>query len=299
MVQISDGTSTQIISPESFYRGEEPTFDVIKKNLDVVKRSLLRKVTEKISEVLSEQSTVVPILFLSGSYGTGKTTFCYRIISELIHDEDFDALGFEVFDASKLKPADLEVLFSSAKSKNIVLFFNGIEVDSAFRSLIDFRSKISSEQFQNFKVLLLASIRENILNKYQSRQSHPNTIELNVDTPFTEDEARDLVEKLGAARLVEFRDARERNVIANKIVSEYSGDTLVSLISLVSESAHDNIVRDAYLQLTPLAQSAFLYTSLLYRFNIQMSASLLRSLLGKTWEELTKEVLQLEVTQLG
>lgn len=134
LVQISDSIPTPIVTPENFYKGEQPTFDVIKKNLDVVKQQLLRNVTTKIDEVLATPSTVVPILFLSGSYGTGKTTFCYRIINELIHDEDFDALGFEVIDATKLKPVDLEILFSSAKSKNIILFFNGIEVDSAFKA---------------------------------------------------------------------------------------------------------------------------------------------------------------------
>jgi hypothetical protein len=292
LVQISDTSPTTSITPENFYKGEQPTFDVIKKNLDVIKQQQLRKVTAKINEILAPLPTIVPVLFLSGSYGTGKTTFCYRTINELIHDETFDALGFEVIDAGKLKPVDLEVLFSNAKSKNIILFFNGIEVDSAFKSLIDFRARISSEQFQNFKVLILASIRENILNKYLDRHTYINTHELNIDTPFTEEEAKDLVEKLGSAGLVHFRDARERNQIINKVINEFSGDTLVSLISLVSESSHDQIVRDAYLQLTPLAQKAFLYTSLLYRFNIQMPAGLLRALLGKTWEELTREVLQ-------
>jgi hypothetical protein len=163
LVQISDSTPVATVDPESFYKGEQPTFDVIKKNLDVVKQQVIRRVATEIRQILDVDSTVVPILFLSGSYGTGKTTFCYRLINELIHSEKLDALGFEVIDATKLKPTDLEVLFSSAKSKNIILLFNGIEVDSAFKALIDFRAKISSEQFQNFKVLLLASIRENIL----------------------------------------------------------------------------------------------------------------------------------------
>ena len=292
MVQISDSIPTPIVTAENFYKGEEPTFDVIKKNLDVVKQEMLRKVTERIVSILDETSTLVPILFLSGSYGTGKTTFCYRIINELIHDVDFDALGFEVIDAAKLKPTDLEVLFSNAKSKNILLFFNGIEVDSAFKALMEFRANISIEQFQGFKVLVLASIRENILNKHRARNVHANTFELNIDAPLNEREAKDLVEKLDSAGLVHFRDARERNQIVNRILTDYSGDTLISLISLVSESSHDRIVRDAYLQLTPLAQNAFLFTSLVYRFSIRMPASLLRSLIGKTWDEFTREVLE-------
>jgi hypothetical protein len=292
LVQISDSISTPVILPERFYRGEEPTYDVVRKNLDVVKQRLLKSITEKVEELLTTKSTVVPILFLEGSYGTGKTTLCYRIISQLIHDEEFDALGFEVIDASKLKAVDLDVVFTSANSTNIILFFNGIEVDSAFKALMDFRARISSEQFQNFKVLLLASIRGNILSKYKARHSYINTVELNVDEPFTEDEAKDLVDKLGAAKLVDFRDANERNKIASKIVRDYSGDTLISLISLVADSSHDQIVRDAYLELTPLAQAAFLYTSLLYRFNLQIPAGLLRALLSKTWDEFTREVLE-------
>ena len=292
LVQISDAIPTGAISAQRFYRGEQPTYEVIKRNLDVIKQQLLKKVTVKVNELLADKSSIIPILFLSGSYGTGKTTFCYRVISELIHDEDVDALGFEVVDAGQLKPADLEVLFNSAKSKNIILFFNGIEVDSAFKALIDFRTRLSGEQFQGFKVLMLASIRENILTKYRQNHSYPNTTELNIDTPFTDEEAKDLVDKLSDAKLVQYRDANERNRIVSRIVKEFSGDTLITLISLVSESGHDQILREAYLQLTPLARSAFLYTALLHRFNIQMPASLLRALVRKTWEEFTKEVLE-------
>ncbi len=292
LIQLSEVASSHVVSAESFYKGEEPTFAVIRKDLDVVKRELLSKVVSVIEGLLAEPSSLVPILFLVGSYGTGKTTFCYRTTYELIHDAKFDALGFEVVDADKLRASDLELVFSSTKASNIILLFNGIEVDSTFKALNDFRTKLSAQQFQNFKVMILASIRENILNKYQTRHSYPNTTELNIDQPFTEAEAADLVEKLSSANILHYRDARQRAKLVRQVIDDYEGDTLVALISLVAGSTHNQIVRDAYSQLTPLAQNALLYTSLLYRFNIRMPASLLRSLTGKTWDHFTRDVLE-------
>ncbi len=290
--QLSDFSTTIVISPEDFYRGEQPTYDVVRKNIDVVKSSLLSNLKNEIVRAFNKVNDVVPLVFLTGSYGTGKTTFCYRLIDEVTHDAELDSLAFEVIEANKLIGSDLEEVFRSSNSKNVMLFFNNIEVDSAFKALIDFRARLSTEQFQGFNVLILASIRENILCKHKHKKNHVNLTEINIDDPFVEPEAQELVEKLSAAGLLQYRDANERNKLATKIISKYSGDMLVSLISLVTNSHHTDYIRDAYSQLSPKAKEAFLYTSLLYRFGMSMPSGLLRSLISKTWEEFTEEILE-------
>jgi hypothetical protein len=291
LLPISEFSSSTAITAESFYKGEQPNFDVVRKDYDVVKTELLKQIKPRVSELFSRSDSLVPILFLTGSYGTGKTTFCYRIIDELLHDPTFDGLAFEVMDAKKLTPTDLGELFIRCGAKNIILFFNGIEIDSAFKALIEFRAALSAEQFQNFRVLILASIRENILEKYKSTNQYSNTTEIRIDQPFVGYEAIELVDKLNSAGVLRFRDVRERNALAKKVVEEYSGDTLISLISLVSGSHHADFIRDAYSQLSPKAKEAFLYTSLLHRYSLLMPAGLLRSIMSKSWDEFTTEVL--------
>ena len=292
LLALSDSSYSAPLSPQSFYRGQEPTFDVARKQLDVVKIQLLQRIKDAVQEILASRQTLVPILFLTGSYGTGKTTLCYRVIDELNHDPEAEVLAFEVADATKLNPPDLGELFSQSRAKTIVLFFNGIEVDSAFKTLMNFRADLSVEQFHDVNILILASIRENILAKYKLSNPLPTVTEIDVDEPFDNSEASDLIEKLNAAGILKYRDVAERNKLAKAVVDDFSGDTLIALISLVSNSHHSYIIRNAYEQLSKKAQEALIYTSLLHRFNLLMPSTLLRTLISKTWEEFTKDVLQ-------
>ncbi|HEX5733360.1 MAG TPA: SIR2 family protein [Blastocatellia bacterium] len=292
LIQLSEDSPSPVITASNFYKGEEPTFDVIRKNYDVVKSSLLSIAKAKIHSVDSESRSLIPILFLVGSFGIGKTTFCYRVINELLHDEEFKALSFEVYEADKLKAEDLGEVFRQSKANHIILFFNGIEVDSAYKSLMEFRTRLSIEQFPDFKILILASIRENILERHTLNKKYPAISTLKIDVPFTPEEASDLVENLNKSGLLHYRDAKQKNALVSKIVNEYQGDTLISLIGLVSDSHHFTILRDVYSQLTQIAQEAFLFTALLYRFNLLIPSSLLMSVTSRTWEDFDKDILK-------
>ena len=157
LAQLTNSSASPSISPKDFYFGEQPTFDVIRKNLDVVKTNLVSQVKHKLLDLLSTKDTLVNVLLLTGSYGTGKTTFCYRVMEEMIKDETKSTLAFEISDPAKLNIADLEYIFNGSEAENIILFFNGIEVDSSYKALIDFRVKLSIEQFNNFNIRTYAS----------------------------------------------------------------------------------------------------------------------------------------------
>jgi hypothetical protein len=292
IVQLWDDGRYPFISPEDFYRGEVPTYDVVKKNIDVVKVSVVTKTVEKVRNILGEPHELVPILILAGGYGIGKSTLAYRIVHELTSDPTFDALAFEVGDHERLGAADLGELFAASKARNIILLFNGIEVDSVFKSLMGLRMRLSMEQFHSFNLLILASIRENILQKFTTTDVYNEFTIVDVGSGFTTSEASDLVQKLGDAGIMKYRDARERNSIASKVVSDYKGDTFISLISLVSNSNHSHFLQSAYNQLSKKAQQAFLYVSLLYRYGILTPAALLQRILSITWDEFRTEILE-------
>ena len=291
LMQLIEGNSFRKISAGDFYSGEEPNYQVIVDNHDVVKQEAIDGAVAKVRSLVSESGNIIPTLILDGSFGTGKSTLSYRVVENLIRDPELNAIAFEVLNADALSNADLEEVFAKANASTIVLFFNGIELDTAFKSLTRLRNRLSVEQLSSIKIVFLASMRENILAEFLREHEYKNFHTLNVDREFSNEEAEDLVLKLRSAGIVKFRDAKEKNELIEKVVNDYEGDTLVALIGLVSEGSHNQTIRDAYSELTEDAKKVFLFTSLLYRFGILMPASLLRRLIEMSWDEFAKDII--------
>lgn len=280
-----------MFGPTVFYRGDKPTFAVIRQHLDVIKKESIESVKTALKGLLNQDSSLtIPLVFLEGSFGAGKTTFTYRIANELRHDEEIQAVCFEVLNPRKLKAVDLAALFEKTKAQTIVLVANDIEPNNLFQAVNDLRYQLSVEQFKGFKIVILASIRENILQKYEVSHPLKNVLRISVDAPFTEEEVRELLEKLRDAGLVQYRTERELRNRIKHVLRECDGDLLLSYIDLLTDSHHDVIVREAFSELTETAQESVLKISLLYRFGILMPMTLLRSLIRKSWEEFREKV---------
>ena len=293
ILQLVEGNSFRKITANDYYLGEEPNFHIVQENLDVLKETQISRVSKKVKELIlaAPGETIVPTLALEGSFGTGKSTLGYRVVSRLIYDPEISCVAFEIIDATKLTSPDLKELFDRSNAKSIVLLFNGIEIDHAFKSLVRLRNQLSIEQFSEFQIIFLASIRENILAQFLKEHEYKNFHLLNVDSPLSEQEADDLVDKLQEARLVDYRDAQEKRQLVNQVVSEFDGDSLVALIGLLAHGSHYQFIRNAYDQLNDNAKKVFLFTSLLYRFGIIMPASVLRRLIDISWDDFLKEII--------
>ena len=294
LTQLSSLSSFPAIDQISFYRGEEPTFDTIRRNHDVIRENTLATVKNRLGELLSQKHDLVPIVVLKGSYGTGKTTFAYRLAAEIQKDPSLDILSFEVLEPDRLRSTDLNSLFSAVKSRAVILLFNHIERDSAFKALIDLRVRLSAEQFPQVKLLMLGSIRENILERHKKQHSYMNMIEMDVDSSLTQAEASDLIEKLSAVNLVSYRDARRKKELISQITDKYKGDTFTSFVALLTNGQHLNYLLSAYNELPDKGKEAFLNTSLLYRFGTLMPASLLRRLISTDWDAFKRDVIEVD-----
>ena len=173
-----------------------------------------------------------------------------------------------------------------------MLLFDECEVDSFFKAMIDLRSNLSIQQISGSNIVMLVPIRENILQKLTHNRSYPNLHQLEVDTTFNREEASDLIKKLDDSRIISVRDEIERKSLASKVVQDYEGDAFVSLLSIVTNGHHDQILRSAYEELSGKAKKSFIYTSLLYRFKILMPSSLLMKLVSKDWNEFKHDVIE-------
>ena len=218
--QLADDLPQNPITPQDYYRGEEPSFEVVKKNLDVIRSLALTKVRTIISDVHGNDEHLVPILLLTGSFGTGKSTFCYRLVEELLQNHDLPTAAFEVLDPFRLSAIDLGELFRSSGAKNIIILFNGIEIDSTFKGLLELRNKLSIEQFQEFDITILSSIRYNILIRHKQTYAYRNMHEIMLEDSLNETEANQLIEKLDANGLISVRDRMHKNELTDPAVSE-------------------------------------------------------------------------------
>ncbi len=291
---LSSSHKQHYIKPENFYRGDEPSFDVISQELDVVRTNLLVKALDKIETVLNDVKVFVPIILLKGNFGIGKSTFLYRLIEESVKRSEWQAIAFEVGDPQKVSIKSLEELFAQTKAKTVFLVLERIETGSSYRAFRQFQSQLSMGQFTQFKVVLLSSIRDNILEKFKINSALQDSVEIDLNEPLTVQETENLIRKLESHNLISCRDANERREVVTKVLKQYDGDLLVSLSSLISESNHDRILQDAIKQLSDVAQKALLFIALFYQHQIKVPVGLLRILIGLEWLQFGEQVLRVD-----
>lgn len=284
------------ISQESeFYKGGEPDYNIILKNYDVVKSYKITEVMNKIIETINNggsNSRLLPIFFLTGTFGTGKSTFAYRLLHRL-NQQDTPTISFEILDPSEFTSVvDLKEIFQKTSASYIFLYINTIEINSVYKSMLELRNKLSIDGYAETKIAFIVTIRENILLKYREEKKVNNSFEIPIDCPFSKPEVEALVEKLKNNSVIQYRDARERTSIINKILKEFSGDSFISLLELVEGNKLIEDLLQAYYQLNEKCKKAFIFTSLLYQYKLLMPAGLLRSLISSDWEEFRADVIE-------
>ncbi|WP_029038484.1 SIR2 family protein [Salinimicrobium xinjiangense] len=276
--------------PESFYKGEQPKYSIILEGHDIIKKEPTLKIVQNIlnSEVLQN---LIPVLFISGSHGIGKTTSTLRAIDEL--QKNYDYTAFELIEVNGLRAQDMEDLFSKSSSEKIILLADNVERHTFFKELMNFRLSLSEHQF-NRNIVIVAPIRENMLAKNLKSYSYSNTRTVTVNHKLSETEIDELIIKLKTLGLIHTRDKQEENQIKNQIRTNYDSDPYVTMLSIIENSTLYRAVAETLSAINPEARKAFEYTSLLYQFNIPMPASILKKIIKMDWEEFKDKVLKID-----
>lgn len=285
----------RFIKDAEFYKGEEPNFNLITRNVDVIKSSFLKDFKSQIVDTLKQNhSTIIPMFFITGDFGIGKSTFALRLINELEKHEELDLVAFEIIDFNRSKKEYLIDLVNNCKSKNLLLFCDEIEVESYFKTVLDLQRDLSIEQFQGCNVFFLAPIRENIFEKFKLNRTFSKAHILKLEGKFEKSEIEDLLDKLKNSELISFRDAGEKARYVEQIEKSYNSDSFISLMATITSGRHENDLIDSYNQLSNEAQKAFLYTALLHKHKLLMPASWLKQNISMTWEDFTEKVIKAE-----
>lgn len=282
------------ISATEYYKGDEPNYAVILRHYDVAKRKALDECAKSLIELAAPGKTFMPIVFLTGQFGIGKSTFALRLIHELEHREGIDVVAFDILDFSKLRKEQLLTLFAHTNANLVILRFDEIEVESAFKALIEIRRDLSIEQLPETSVLFLAPIRENILAKYKRDREVKESIEIAVPGSLADNEIDELLDKLMGANILNYRDKGEKNSLKQRIKRDFQSDSFIALLQLVSGGRHYQDLLKAYSELSKDAQAAFVYTALLHQHKISIPASWLKQVIAMDWSAFEDRVIRAE-----
>jgi hypothetical protein len=282
------------ITEGKFYKGEEPNYNVIENDFDVIRTTKLKEINQDVKKIASQSHPLVPIIFLTGNFGTGKTTFNYRLIHDLTHETGEDRTAFEIIDIDRLKREEIKELIETVKSRQMIFYCNNVEIDSVYKLIIDLRNFLSTLQFSEINIFFLLSIRENALEIYRKSRSAKCTFDLSVDSKLTRQEIGDLLEKLKRNNLISFRDTLEKNNLIQKVEKKYGSDSFITLLNTITDGKHIDNLRDAYYALSKQCRKAFVYTALVHRHNLVFPSSVLRNLVATDWEDFRKNVINVE-----
>lgn len=294
LVQLSDTNSINSVIQKEYYKGNRPTYDVIRKNYDVIKSVEVDGITNKLRDILYKRDEkIIPIVFLEGHFGAGKSTFTYRLIYNILHVIE-STIAFEILDPDKVSETDLIELFTISQTKNIILLCNELEVDSQFKEIMSLRNRLSLEQSSEFNLLFVSSIRENILTRILRKSSYKNLHKIPLNLNFDRSEGVDFIEKLSNVGLVKYRDNKQREQLVNRVIKDYRGEAFISLLGLINSNENhlDIILEDAYLQLSEKGKEAVIYTSLLYQYKLLMPASILMKAVSKDWDSFIRDIME-------
>lgn len=288
--QLHQNNRENIIKPDNYYRGEEPNYSIILDNLDIEKKHLNKLIIDNV--INSEfKNSLIPVNFISGSNGVGKTTSALRAINHLQIKHNY--IAFELMEINGIRGQDLEELFNACSSEDIVLLADNVERHSYFKDLMGFRVALSEHQF-NKNISILAPIRENILEKHLRSYKYQNVNITNANHSLTEEEIDNLISKLKTYNLIKVRDKQEENKVKNRIRKAYDSDPYVTMLSLIENSTLLRAISDNLNQINKEAQTAFEYTSLLYQYKIPMPASILKKIVNMDWDEFKKNILKVD-----
>ncbi len=292
--RLDDSRREKHITDEDFYRGEEPTVSLINRNADVSRTKQLLNFRSIIIEDLREPSAFVPLYFISGEFGIGKSTFALRLIHDLEQISEIDFIAFEIEDFSKLKTQYLIELIKYCKNKVLIFYCEYIEVESYFKSLLEVQLELSTEQLQEVNILFIVPVRENILAKYKINRKINNSKELQLNGNFEDDEIYDLINKLNKCNLITINDAQEKRNLFNRIKRDYNSDSFISLMSIITKGKHEDFLIRSYSELSKETSIAFLNTALVHKYKLFMPASLLKNIIALDWSKFEDKVIRAE-----
>jgi hypothetical protein len=296
---INHSYENKFISQKNYYLGEEPNYNVIRNNFDIIKQKKIIEITKKVDDIFSTNNRVLyPLVYFKGSFGTGKTTFSYRFINHYI-EKNTDCIALEIFDLMRFDEKSMADFIDNLENVNKIIFYSSnTELDLNFKKIREIQGRLSSYQFQNKQIIFIQSIRENILETYKVKLNITKEIyEFNVDDILSDNELLKFIEKLHEQDLVKYRSEKEKSELFTEIKLKFQNnpDQFLILLDYLEKGKHVNSIINTYKGFSnENTKLAFLYTSILYQYSIKMPVSLLKEIININWDRFIEDVIKID-----
>ena len=291
-----DFHSSQKINKKEFYIGNEPNYQVITEDFDVVRKQKIEDFLYCMNKSFtnSDGSLIPNLLLLDGDFGTGKTTFIYRAIREFIL-QNRNTLAFEILKPNELRNRGLIEIIEKSTCNQFIFYCDHIENDSTFKAFNELRVEVATSQYSTIKILFISSIRENILGKYEhnKKMQIKNLVKFHYEPKYSREELGILVENLKEVRLINYRDINEKQLIINEMLTKYNGDSFIMLLQSVENGKHIDYLINAYEELSSEMKEAFKITALVHRFGMKCPMELVKnSIKDFNWTDFIENVIK-------
>lgn len=290
--QLNQYTRHDNISQLEFFKGTNPDFGVIFKNFDVIHESIIQKIKTHLIELEKKKDNMLPFIFITGTFGIGKTTAAYRVIFNILETEP-NAVAFDILEPEHIKIEDLFLLIEKSGAQTVILHCPNIEKYNSYKDFMNFRNKVSTFQ-PDAKIQFLSSIRDNVLTFFKQNYEYKNIYEIPIEDKLNDDEATDLLKKLGNCGAIKVGDAQDFNKKKKEILNTYDGNTFLSLSEMVEGNYFGDYYKSALREINSEAKYAIIYTSLVYKYKLPLPASVLMRLVTKDWDDFLTSVLNVD-----
>jgi len=240
---------SQKLKKADFYYGEEPTYQVVVDNYDVIKNQELESLIDSIKNSFSEHlpTSIPKLILIKGDFGSGKTTFTLRAIREFLKISNL-TLAFEITNSKNIRKGYLSKLITESEATQFIFYCDNVETDSIFKTFNELRVELAAAQYSNISILFISSIRQNILEKFRNNNKLDikNCLEVEYNSVYSDEELIKLVENLKEVGILHYRDLTERDSVIFKIKENYKGDSFITLYKLIEDGIHYKLLEKAF-----------------------------------------------------
>lgn len=293
IIPINNSYYNENIGQKDFYLGKEPNYLVAKKNFDVIKQQKNKEVKSIIFEKFKNIDLECSVVFLKGAYGTGKSTFAYRLIKDIIIEND-DILAFEIIDFNKLNINQVKsLIFNLENVSQVIIYSDFTDLEYNFIKLRELRGELNAEQYEDKSIVLLQSIRENRLEFFKTKFRIKKYEEIDINCKFSDKELNELLSKLGKNSIIDLKDEKSKQDLIKEIsIDQELNNPLAIFLKIIENGNHSKYILSAFNQFeNDDTKNAFKYTCLLYQYGIKMPYGVLKNLISSNFQNFKKNVL--------
>ena len=275
--------------PKKFLSGFPPSVADLKSRNDII-RDQQGELSDRVSQALSRDTYVRPIIVVLGPGGTGKSTLAARVAYDIA--EQGVAISCRLKNPDQWNIDDI-VNFCERLECPMLFVIDGIEIRSWLRATRDLRYALSVSRVN---ATLLVSCQKTVWNEYKNKnRMDDREIEVfDLEDRLSFDEAASLVDKLIEARLLTADSAKKRELEISQIINECEGHLVVALLEIVRGGNFKEIVLNEYENLSERAQSAYRFVALLHQHRISTPGYLLNALSTDDWGVFLDQVIRQE-----